>query len=249
MKTSPPLQPQTTIGYFNDSVFTFYYPENLEALEKAGARLIPISSLSDTSLPDVDGLYIGGGFPETHAERLAANRPLLEAVKRQSEAGLPIYAECGGLIFLARSLTIGEKSYPLAGVFPVDLAMHTRPVGHGYTRLTVDRDNPFYDRGAVITGHEFHYSGPVTTPPDDMTCLQVDMGIGCGGKRDGLVVHKTLATYTHIHACGVTSWAERFTANAIRYRRQCQQRTTDCENDSDSTMVGDMNAGFVRATG
>ena len=100
------------MGYFKDSVFTFYYPENLEALEANGAQLVPVSSLADESLPEVDALYIGGGFPETHAEQLARNRSMMNSVKREALEGLPIYAECGGLIYLARSLRCGRRRLP-----------------------------------------------------------------------------------------------------------------------------------------
>ncbi|MCP4249235.1 MAG: cobyrinic acid a,c-diamide synthase, partial [bacterium] len=150
------------IGYFSDSVFTFYYPENLEALEAEGAELIPVSSLADERLPDVDALYIGGGFPETHAEQLAGNRSMMESVAAAAAGGLPVYAECGGLIYLARSLVLNDRVYPMAGVFPIDLEMHEKPVGHGYTEVHVDAPNPFYPVGTTIRGHEFHYTGPAT---------------------------------------------------------------------------------------
>ncbi len=154
------------IGYFKDSVFTFYYPENLEALEANGAQLVPISSLADRSLPEVDALYIGGGFPETHAQRLTQNRSMMQSLKTEAAGGLPIYAECGGLIYLARSLRCADVVYPMAGVLPIDLVMHPKPVGHGYTSVEVDALNPFYAVGSSFRGHEFHYSGLVDQPQE-----------------------------------------------------------------------------------
>jgi len=214
------------IGYFEDSVFTFYYPENLEALEAGGARLVRVSSLDDQTLPDVDALYIGGGFPETHAERLVRNRALMTAVKEQALMGLPIYAECGGLIYLARSLRCGDIVYPMAGLFPIDLDLHRKPVGHGYTSVRVDAPNPFYPVGTSLRGHEFHYSGPDGRPREAESCMRVESGVGVGGARDGLVRCNSLACYTHLHASGVRSWASAMVCKAAEHAaRRRNQRT------------------------
>ena len=147
------------IGYLHDSAFTFYYPENLEQLTEAGADLVPISSLTDAALPPgLHGLYIGGGFPETHAVALAANRAFLDDLRRQAEAGLPIYAECGGLMLLAGALRQGDRVSPMAGVLPFDVELSGTPQGHGYAELTIDTPNPFFPVGLSVRGHEFHYS-------------------------------------------------------------------------------------------
>ncbi len=206
------------IGYFRDSVFTFYYPENLEALQRHGAELVPISSLEDEDLPDVDGLYIGGGFPETHAERLAANRSLQAAVRRASLRGLPIYAECGGLIYLSRSLTWEGTTYPMAGVFDIDLTMSRKPAGHGYAELIAGSHNPYFGPGTIVRGHEFHYSAPTTPLPGESGTMRMSRGSGLGNGRDGLVHKRTLAMYTHVHAAGATQWAGAVTRNARAYR-------------------------------
>jgi cobyrinic acid a,c-diamide synthase len=205
------------IGYFKDSVFTFYYPENLEALEANGTRLVPISSLADGSLPGVDALYIGGGFPETHAEQLVRNGAMMESVKKAAIDGLPIYAECGGLIYLARSVRCNDNVYPMTGLFPLDLVMHPKPVGHGYTLVRVDARNPFYPVGASIRGHEFHYSGPTGSVKGVESCMKVVSGFGVGDARDGLVCGNTLACYTHIHAGGVEDWASSVVSRAAEY--------------------------------
>ena len=237
---SPPA-PEVRVGYFRDSVFTFYYPENLEALQRAGAELVPVSSLDDSGLPDIDGLYIGGGFPETHAEQLAANRSLMTSVREAAENGLPIYAECGGLIYLSRSLTWRDKTFPMAGVFELDLELHEKPVGHGYSEVEIDHDNPCFARGTTIRGHEFHYSGPTAATAAPASCMQVRRGTGIGSGRDGLVCRQTLATYLHIHADGVTGWADAMVRNAQGYRGRGSSgesdpggRIADRENDTDS---------------
>jgi cobyrinic acid a,c-diamide synthase len=215
------------IGYFKDSAFTFYYPENLEALEANGAELVSVSSLKDHSLPEVDALYLGGGFPETHADRLARNRSLMTSVRRQALNGLPIYAECGGLIYLARSLRCNGVVYPMAGLFPIDLSMHQKPVGHGYTLVRVDTPNPFYPVGTEIRGHEFHYSGPIDGLKNTRSCMKVERGTGVGGARDGLVSANTLACYTHVHADGVEDWAFAMVCRAADHAMGRRIRETD----------------------
>lgn len=220
------------IGYFKDSVFTFYYPENLEALEASGARLVPVSSLADNRLPEVDALYIGGGFPETHVEQLARNRSMMQSVKEQALDGLPIYAECGGLIYLARSLKCNDVVYPMAGLFPIDLYMHPRPVGHGYTLVRVDAPNPFFAVGTSIRGHEFHYTGPTDHLQETESCMKVESGVGIGSARDGLVYASTLACYTHVHADGVESWAPALVSRAADHaRRRWTPRTENNSTD------------------
>ncbi|MEW5923624.1 MAG: cobyrinate a,c-diamide synthase [Candidatus Zixiibacteriota bacterium] len=206
------------IGYFKDSVFTFYYPENLEALERNGAELVPVSSVDDECLPELDGLYIGGGFPEIQAERLVGNQSMMQSVKDASENNMPVYAECGGLIYLSHSLSWNDKSYPMAGVFPIDLKMNIKPSGHGYSEVTVDRDNPFFGAGTTIRGHEFHYSSLGTSSSEMQTCMAVNSGMGIGGGRDGMIYKNTLASYIHIHADGAKGWAPSFIRAALEYK-------------------------------
>lgn len=212
------------IGYFKDSVFTFYYPENLEALEINGAELIEISSVNDESLPDIDALYIGGGFPETQAQLLAVNKSMMESVRKAAVSGMPIYAECGGLIYLSRSLKYNNKLFLMAGIFPIDLKINSKPVGHGYTLIKIDHDNPYFKIGSTIKGHEFHYSGLVENQLDNpidniASCMDVLTGHGISKKRDGLVYNNTLACYTHIHASGNKKWAKKLIENALQYKK------------------------------
>jgi cobyrinic acid a,c-diamide synthase len=215
------------IGYFCDSVFTFYYPENLEALRARGGELVPVSSLADHRLPDVDGLYIGGGFPETQAEALSRNRSLMKAVKKAAVAGLPIYAECGGLIYLANSLHYNGRVYPMAGLYPIDLEMRAKPVGHGYMSVRVDEPNPFYPTGLLMRGHEFHYSGPVKGDVPVRSCFNVEAGVGVCDGRDGLVCAYTLACYMHIHSDGVEGWASGMITRAAQYAAEHRRPGAD----------------------
>ncbi len=196
------------IGYLRDSAFTFYYPENLEALESSGAALIPISSLDATSLPaGLHALYIGGGFPETHARRIAANRLLLDDIRMHADAGVPVYAECGGLMLLARSMLSGGERSVMAGVLPCDVELETTPQGHGYSELVVDTPNAFFPVGSVLRGHEFHYSRIVAAAGAPATASAVRRGTGSVAGRDGIAVNNVWAAFTHLHATATPEWA------------------------------------------
>jgi cobyrinic acid a,c-diamide synthase len=219
VSAKPSPGPTLRVGYFHDSAFTFYYPENLEALERAGAELVAVSSLSATRLPSLDLLYIGGGFPETHAAKLSDNHALRRAVRAAAADGLPIYAECGGLIYLSESFRADGRDHPMSGVLPVSVEMHGRPQGHGYCDVTVDAPNPFYPVGTALRGHEFHYSR-VSAGLDRVTsAYAVTRGTGCGNGRDGLVVGNVLASYAHLHASGTPEWAHHLCRCALRRRR------------------------------
>ncbi len=209
------------IGVLKDSVFQFYYPDNLEALQKQGAEIVEINALTAKELPELDGLYIGGGFPETSAHQLSANQQFRDSVKMQIKAGLPVYAECGGLIYLGQSIVLGKKEYPLAGIFPVRFGLQKKPQAHGYTVLQVSKENPFYLPGMEIKGHEFRYSSVQDWQgnPADLV-LTMERGVGFKGGRDGLVYKNVLALYTHIHAAGTPQWASCFVGKVREYQGQ-----------------------------
>jgi cobyrinic acid a,c-diamide synthase len=206
---APSVEAQVTIGVIRDSAFQFYYPENLEALEQQGARLVEISALEDAMLPPgLNALYIGGGFPETHAQALTANLSFRNSVKAAALAGLPIYAECGGLMYLGETIQIREEKFPMVGLFPYDFVMGKKPQGHGYTVLEVVRENPFFSIGARLMGHEFHYSQVIPDPaPEAPMAFRVTRGTGMADRREGLLFNNVLATYTHLHALGSPQWA------------------------------------------
>jgi len=151
----PALQ-EVRVGVFRDAAFQFYYPENLEALAHEGSKLIEISPLRDAQLPEVDALYIGGGFPETLAPTLAENTAFRDSLRRSIEEGLPVYAECGGAVYLGEKLLVDQTQYPMAAVLPVTFAFRPKPQGHGYAALDVVENNPFYAVGDTLCGHEFH---------------------------------------------------------------------------------------------
>ena len=208
-----------TIGIIKDSAFQFYYPDNIEALESAGAHLTYISPLSQDNLPSgIDALYIGGGFPETHAWELAANETFRNAVKNAADRGLPIYAECGGLMYLGESLVL-DQTYPMTGVLPIVFGFAKKPQGHGYTIAAVDRDNPFYATGTILKGHEFHYSKVLEWRGRDADMIfEMQKGHGIVNNRDGICCKNVFATYTHIHAMGVPQWAGTLVRLARKFR-------------------------------
>jgi len=212
---------KVTIGVIRDSAFQFYYPENLEALEQHGARLVELSALDDPFLPpELDGLYIGGGFPETHALALAENLSFRNSVKAAALSGLPIYAECGGLMYLGETIQIREGKFPMVGLFPYDFVMGKKPQGHGYTILEVIRENPFFPIGTRLMGHEFHYSQIVPDPAAEAAmAFRVTRGTGMAGRREGLVFNNVLATYTHLHALGSPQWAPALVQRAREYQQ------------------------------
>ena len=217
-----PEKPQ--IGIIRDSAFQFYYPENIEALKAAGAETVFISPLSNKSLPGLDALYIGGGFPETHARQLAANKSFRKEIKALAENGLPIYAECGGLMYLGEELVLEKKSYPMAGVLPVTFDFYARPQGHGYTVVTVVNENPFYEVGSEIRGHEFHYSRVLKwSGAEKDLVFRMQRGVGITRDKDGICYKNVLATYTHIHALGTAQWAPALVRNALAYRKKKPQ--------------------------
>lgn len=201
------------IGVIRDSAFQFYYPENLDELKAGGAEIIEISALTGGGLPreGLDALYIGGGFPETHAVALSRNSAFKRSLVRAIERGLPVYAECGGLMYLGESLVMGGgRAHKMAGVFPVSFSLQERPVAHGYTVLEVQRENPYYKRGTELRGHEFHYSRVTLFKKKQGMSLVFKMKRGQGiiDKRDGLCYKNVLATYTHVHALGCSEWVQ-----------------------------------------
>jgi cobyrinic acid a,c-diamide synthase len=213
--------PRPRIGVIKDSAFQFYYPENIEALEAEGAEIVFVSPLMSDKIPPVDALYIGGGFPETHAHQLAENISFRKQLKALAENGLPIYAECGGLMYLGEALVLDEGTFPMAGVLPVVFGFSKKPQGHGYTVVTVEQENPYFKVGSEIKGHEFHYSKVLKwrgTDPD--LAFSMKRGTGFIHKRDGVCHKNVLATYTHIHALGTPSWAGAMVRNATAYKKQ-----------------------------
>lgn len=205
-RARPAAPGRVPVALVSGPAFSFSYPDNLERLEEAGAELVPVDPTSDRSLPEgVRGLYACGGFPEVFAEQLSANRPLLDDVRRRVSAGLTTWAECGGMLWLSRSL----DGHRLAGALATDASLGTR-VTVGYRTATVLTDCPIAPAGSQLRGHEHHYSS--SEPAGD--ALQL---VGHSGTtRQGWAGPGLLASYLHLHLGGDPGPAERFVAGAAR---------------------------------
>lgn len=224
---------QPVIGVVRDAAFQFYYPENIEVLEDMGVKVVEISSFEHGSLPDLDALYIGGGFPETHLEDLSKNERFRASVKGEVEKGLPVYAECGGLMFLCRSISSREGQYPMAGVFPCDIVMKQKPQGHGYTVLECIGENAFFTKGETFKGHEFHYSMVVDAEKMGPFVFRLVKGHGIIAGWDGMCYKRALACYSHVHAVGNARWAVALVKAALAYRQEKYQVALDRRADPD----------------
>ena len=205
------------IGIAKDRAFGFYYADDVEALQAAGATLVPFDTLRDAHLPDVDGLFIGGGFPETCARELEANASLRVDLRDAIDAGMPVYAECGGLMYLSRSITHGGATYRMVGALPADAVMHARPIGKGYVTLEETQGHPWRGSpGASVMAHEFHYSSLENVAPRLAFAYRVLRGHGIDGRHDGIVHRNTLACYAHLRGVGGNDWPARFVAHVKR---------------------------------
>ena len=213
--------PSVRIGIARDAAFSFYYPGDLEALRDAGAELVAFDALRDKRLPNVDGLFIGGGFPETQMDGLAANDELRRDVRGAIEAGLPAYAECGGLMYLARGIEWNGRRAEMVGAIPADIVMHARPVGRGYVHLRETGrglwPQPREDRARLVRAHEFHYSSVENLSPEAVFAYEVERGHGIDGRHDGIVHKNLLASYSHLRDVAGNRWASRF----VEFVRRC----------------------------
>lgn len=217
-----------TIGIALDEAFNFYYHDNIELLELAGADIKYFSPIHDAHLPDVDGLYIGGGYPELFAAELEANESMRNDIKEASAAGLPIYAECGGLMYLTEKLTTGvkgkgtyhmadmpESTHRMVGALPGHTLMgHTRVVS--YNIGTLETDTVIGHSGNSFKGHEFHHSEIVDIPPDAKFAIKLSRGVGIVDGWDGLTVNNTIGSYAHLHGVSYEEFAESFVRCILR---------------------------------
>lgn len=202
------------IGIAYDEAFCFYYYENFRELERRGAELVFFSPLKD-DLPDVDGLYIGGGYPELHAAALESAQARRQ-IKKASEDGMPIYGECGGLIYLCNEIAFEEGSYKMAGALPATTIMTKKLQALGYAEAEVVSTNPVVKTGEIVRGHEFHYSR-VECEGDARFAYRLRRGKGISEGRDGLVEHSTLGGYMHTHFYSYP--VDRFVESCRVYRR------------------------------
>ncbi len=223
-------KPDLRIGIPRDAAFSFYYPGDLEALSAGGAELVFFDALKDRRLPEVDGLFIGGGFPETQAGALAANTEMRGAIRAAIEDGLPVYAECGGLMYLCRTLAWRGETHPMVGVLAADAAMEAKPVGHGYVNLKPTGAHPWWPESTegastVVPAHEFHYSRLINVAPETVYAYKVARGHGIDGQNDGIVYKNVLAGYAHLRDVQASRWTGRF-LDFVRSHRHAARATS-----------------------
>jgi cobyrinic acid a,c-diamide synthase len=210
------------IGIARDAAFGFYYPDDLAALRRAGAQLIPFSPVQDAELPPVDGLLIGGGFPEFRMRELEENRGMRASIRDFVESGGAAYAECGGLMYLCSGLRWGAERRDMCGVIAADVAMHERPQGRGYVRLRETAALPWPSPGGrreEIRAHEFHHSAVVSPNPGWIYGFRVLRGTGVDGTHDGIVHRNLVAAYSHLRDVGGVGWTRRFVEHVRACRR------------------------------
>lgn len=230
--TAPPAQetsrtrPDVRIAIAKDSAFGFYYADDLDALKAAGAQVVYFNALNDVYLPTCDGLFLGGGFPETQMKKLESNKTLRARIQAAIQAGLPTYAECGGLMYLSRSITWHEDTHDMVGIIPADAVMHPRPQGRGYVHLRPRESHPWNItedacemQGEYVPAHEFHYSRLENIDTDLTFAFEVSRGQGVNGTHDGIVMHNMVANYAHLRNTSRCRWAEAFTA-FVRQKKQ-----------------------------
>jgi cobyrinic acid a,c-diamide synthase len=217
---APEVRERVRIGVARDEAFCFYYPDNLELLERYGAEIVRFSPIRDRELPpDLGGLYLGGGYPELHAPALSANAGLRGAIRAASEAGMPIYAECGGFMYLCAELHDREnRRFPMAGVFPFATRMLPRLKALGYREMRFTRDTVVGERGMAIRGHEFHYSELLSGGGPAELAAAVAGRSGEARAGEAAVARRTLASYVHLHFGSAPRAAANFVENCRYYR-------------------------------
>jgi len=217
---SPQKSAAVRIGVARDNAFCFYYQDNLDLLEVSGARLVFFSPIDDARLPaDIDGLYFGGGYPELAAERLAANADLRNQIREKSRADMPIYAECGGFMYLCRELSDqNQKRFPMAGCFPFGAQMDSRLKALGYREITLTRDTIIGPAGQTMRGHEFHYSALEKIQTKTDTVYRLTDRAGIDKSPEGYYENRTLGSYTHLHFGSQPRIAAHFVAACDAYR-------------------------------
>ncbi|MES0490023.1 MAG: cobyrinate a,c-diamide synthase [Leptospirales bacterium] len=218
-----PVAKKFKIGIAKDEAFNFYYPDNFEALENLGAELVFFSPLKDDKIPAVSALYLGGGFPEVFAEQLSLNKPMLQSMKQAIETNLPVYAECGGLIYLSNAITHEDTRHELVAALPLEFTMTAKSQARGYVHLRVLEYNNKetlwrLPPGALFRGHEFHYTKALPLSKDISFAYSIERGFGLNGNFDGLLYKNVLAGYVHLHTLSASWWAGALARVALEYQ-------------------------------
>lgn len=230
-RSAPPIRQRETrprvrsdakvkVGVAMDEAFSFYYADAIDLLRREGAEVVRLSPIHDSSLPDdLDGIYIGGGFPESFSSQLEANRPMRESIRKKLEDGMPAFAECGGLMYLTRSITdFGGSKRSMVGIFDGETVM-TKRLTLGYTLARAGSDSIMSKAGDTLRGHEYHFSQIESIPGDATFAYEMTKGDGISGHREGWQEYNTLGLYSHVHLCSRPRTATRFIGTCVGYSR------------------------------
>ena len=212
------LKQKTTIAVALDQSFNFYYQDNLDALKKEGAKIVFFSPVSDSKVPECDGIYIGGGFPEVIGSALEKNARMQKNIMTLAESGMPIYAECGGLMYLTKSIDYGSKKFKMVGLFDATTKMQKK-LKLNYTKARITKNCLIAKTSNTIQGHEFHFSELESVSKDSKFAYDLSIGVGIKNQKDGLMQYDTLASYMHMHFAQ-PSIAKNFVQNCIKYSRR-----------------------------
>ena len=211
-------KPKTTICVALDKSFNFYYHDNLDALKREGARIKFFSPIYDSKLPTCDGIYIGGGFPEVLSNLLVKNQQIQKSIKKTAENNTPIYAECGGLMYLTRSINYDNKTHQMVGLFDAETRMDKK-MKLNYTKGEISSNCLISPKSNTFQGHEFHYSEIDISSNDSKFAYTLSIGEGIKNKRDGLIEYNTLASYMHLYF-DHSKYAKNFVQNCIKFSKR-----------------------------
>jgi cobyrinic acid a,c-diamide synthase len=221
-RTLPTSDPQPVrIGVARDRAFSFYYEDNLDLLRECGAEIVPFSPISDCRLPDrLDALYFGGGYPELHAGPLSRNEEMLSQVRNFAASGKYVYAECGGMLYLAKALhTLEQAVYPMAGVLPLNIRMTEKLVDFGYVTVEFTKDCLLGPKGTSLRGHSFHYSR-IHSSSQLPTSYAIRFSLSGKQQEEGFTCGNVLASYVHLHFRANPTAAESFVTTVRKARRE-----------------------------
>jgi cobyrinic acid a,c-diamide synthase len=210
-------KPKVTIAVALDKSFNFYYYDNFDALRRNGAKIEFFSPISDASPPECSGIYIGGGFPEVLGQPLAKNQSMKKSIKKLAEQNMPIYGECGGLMYLTKSIQHDSKKYSMVGLFDATTNMEKK-MTLNYTKASVVSDCLVAKNATTLLGHEFHYSELDSVPKDAEFAYDLSIGVGIKNKKDGLIQYNTLASYMHLYFDRARN-AQNFVSGCVRFSR------------------------------
>ncbi|MGI0010693.1 MAG: cobyrinate a,c-diamide synthase, partial [Nitrosopumilaceae archaeon] len=212
------IKQKTTIAVALDESFNFYYQDNLDALRTEGAKITFFSPVSDSKIPDCNGIYIGGGFPEVIGTSLEKNKKMREIIKKLAEDNVPLYAECGGLMYLTKAIDYGSKKFKMVGLFDTTTKMQKK-LKLNYTKAAVSHNCLISNVSSTVQGHEFHFSELEYVPSDSKFAYTLSLGVGIKDQKDGLMEYNTLASYMHMHFVR-PSFAKNFVQNCIKNSRR-----------------------------